>query len=322
MENRRARESANTNKAGIILGSMMVLSSMLMIITRFSSLEVDGVVLSVDDGVLGIISRFMLLAGGIIILAFRNKGNYFAIGVYAMTLGLSRFLRTLPNLVSESDVMFNVAIFITLLSANLAATGYNHLTVRMKNPLTMRYTTLLIITAYVVVLLYFAYIHQSPTLIMEYLPDMIWYIPLYLSLLLVLYSKEVVDNSPMGRIMYFSGEVARKVDIGGPITVSEEDAEKIRDGFRGPEGWSEKSVNGRCVREETVTFRTGKGDRDVVLERREGDGDLLITVIDDRTDSFVNGYRMKASSYSESDGAIRLVDAKGVCAVLHVRGSE
>ena len=296
----------------------MILSSLLMLITRFTSLEVDGTELSVDDGPLGIVSRFILLIGGFIILIGREKGNYFAVGIYALILGSSRLIRTLPNLIAESDFTFNVAIVMVLLSANLAYTGYNHLTVKLKNPLNMRYTTILIIGIYGIVLLYFAYIGKSARIVMEYLPDVIWYVPLYVALLGVLFSKQVVDNSPMGRISRFSGEMSSKVKIGSIISVSEEDAEKIRDGFRDPQGWKEKSVGGTSVRETMVTFVTDGGDRDVILERCDFDGDLRITVIDDVTDSFINGYRMKASSYSESDGKIELMDGTGVCAVLNV----
>ncbi|MBO7409724.1 MAG: hypothetical protein J6T68_02175, partial [Candidatus Methanomethylophilaceae archaeon] len=247
MDNRRIRETVNKNYAGAALGSMMIVVSALMLITRFTSLEIDGTEVSVDDGVLGIISRFLLLLGGVVILVGLKRGNYYAVGMYALTLGTSRMLRTLPNLVAESDVTFYIAVVVVLLSANLAATGYNHLTIRMKNPLTMRYTTLSIVSVYAVVLLYFAYIGRSPMIMMEYLPDMVWYIPLYLSLLAVLYSKEVVDHSPMGRIMHFSGEVANKMNLGTRISVSEDDAEKIRDGFRNSPGWDAISLSGMQV---------------------------------------------------------------------------
>ena len=322
MDNRIKRETVNNNTAAEFLGCMMILSSILMLVTRFSTLEINGVQLSVDDGPLGIFSRFLLLVGGLIILKERGRGNYFAVGVYALTLGTSRLLRTLPNLVAESDFVFYTSIFIVLLSANLALKGYNHLTVRLKNPLSMRYTTILIVSFYAIVLLYCAYMRFNPSNIMEYLPDILWYIPLYFALLAVLFSKEVVDKSPMGRIVSFTDELTLKTSIGSTITVSEEDAEKIREGIRGPQGWKEKTVGGTTVYEENITFRTPKGDRDVVLEGCSEDRELRITVIDDRIDSFINGYRLRVSSYSESEGTIELRDDIGVCAVLQVGGMQ
>ena len=322
MDNRRARETPNKNWGGIFLGLMMVLCASLMLVTRFYYLEIDGIVISVADGPLGIVSRVLLLVGGILILVFRRKGNYFAVGVYALTLGTSRLIRSLPNLVSESDIVFYAGLLTIALSANLAATGYNHLTVRMKNPLNMRYTTMTIIGLYVVVLFYFYFMMEKPTIVLEYLPDMIWCLPLYISLMLVLFSKEVVDNSPIGRINKFSAQMADKIFLGDEITVSVEDAAKIREGFGGSGGWKETVISGTSVREECVTFATPRGDRDVVLDRFEGDGNLYISVVDDRTDSFINGYRSKASSFTESDGKIELRDDIGVCAVLHVRGPE
>ena len=292
---------------------------MLMIIVRFTSIEIGDLILSVDDGALGILSRFILLAGGIAIIVGRNRGNYFSIGVYAMTLGVSRLIRSLPGLIDESDITFNISIFIVLLSANLALAGYNHLTVMMRNPLNMRYTTIAIISAYLIALLYFAYSHQSPRIIMEYLPDTIWYIPLYISLLLILYSQDLVNNAPMGRIRSFSGVIADRTHLGNVIEISEEDAAKIKDGFNGPKGWKEKNIGGTHVHEEMVTFHTGKRDRDVILERSDDVDELRLTVIDDCTDSFVNGYRIRASSFTECEDKLVLQDGIGISATLHIR---
>jgi len=319
MENRKVREADKRKEAGTFLGIMMVLCAILMIVVRFTPVKIGDLILSVDDGPLGIASRFILLLGGIGIIVGRRRGNYFAIGAYAMTLGVSRLLRSLPGLVSESDITFNISIFIVLLSAYLALSGYNHLTVRMKNPLNMRHTTIAIIVAYVVALLYFAYTHQSPRIIMEYLPDTIWYIPLYVSLLAVLYSKELVDNSPIGRIRHFSSVIADRTHLGNTIEISEEDADKIRDGFKGADGWRCKTIDGILVHEETVTFHTGKRDRDVILERSDDRDEVRFTVIDDSTDSFINGYRIKASTFSEDDGALVLRDTIGICATLRIR---
>ncbi len=322
MENRKIREAPSKNLAAIFLGSMMILSSILMIISRFASIEMMGVELSVKDGTLGIISRFVLLAGGLFILYKREKGNYFAIGVYAMTLGASRLMRAVPNLVTESDVAFVIAIAITVLSVNLIATGYNHITVRMKNPLNMRYTTLSIVAVYIITLLYFAYIRESPTILFQYFPDTIWYLPLYISLLLILYSKDVIETAPIGRIRQFTRQTACKVNLGRTIIISEEDSMKIKDGLRSPEGWRSRKVGRNTILEEKVTFGTTSGDRDVILERNGRDDYLRITVIDDGTDSFIDGYRMKVSSYRESDRTLELLDDKGTCAILHIRGCE
>ena len=329
MERRKVRETVYKNAPAIFLGSMMVACGLIMLIIRFTPIELWGINFSSDDGALGIIARFLLILGGAIILIKRDKGNYFAIGVYALALGISRLLRSLPNLVIEHDIMkpqndliFNITIFIVLLSANLAWTGYNHLTVRMKNPLMMRYTTLGIIAFYAIIFLYLHYIEKSPDILMEYFPDVIWYIPLYVSLLLILFSKEVIDKCPMGRLGSFSKDIADKLDLGGSITISEEDAAKIREGFGEHTGWKERPVGNVCIYEESATFRTARGDRDVVLERCDVDNDLRITVVDDIADSFINGYRIRASSFSESDGIIYLRDRTGVCATLRIGGGD
>ena len=321
MENRRARETPPSYKAGIFLGITMVVCAIIMLITRFASLEIDGETISVEDGPLGILSRFMLLLGGAIILLKRKKGNYFAVGMYALTLGLSRLVRSIPYLGAESDIVFYSGVFIVILSGNLAITGYNHLTIRMRDPLNMRITTLIILLFYAVVLMYFIYIDEKPVVILRFMPDVVWYIPIYVMLLIVLFSKEVVDNSPLGRIRTHVSETADRFGLGEEITISEEDAEKIKAGIAGPQGWKAKVIGGVEILEENVTFESRRGDRDVVLERCEGDGTLRITVVDDREDSFINGRRLSVSSYNESHGSLDLIDGRGVCAKLNVRRS-
>ena len=321
MENRRMRETPPSYKAGIFLGITMVVCAIIMLITRFASLEIDGETISVEDGPLGILSRFMLLLGGAIILLKRKKGNYFAVGMYALTLGLSRLVRSIPYLGAESDIVFYSGVFIVILSGNLAITGYNHLTIRMRDPLNMRITTLIILLFYAVVLMYFIYIDEKPVVILRFMPDVVWYIPIYVMLLIVLFSKEVVDNSPLGRIRTHVSETADRFGLGEEITISEEDAEKIKAGIAGPQGWKVKVIGGVEILEENVTFESRRGDRDVVLERCEGDGTLRITVVDDREDSFINGRRLSVSSYNESHGSLDLIDGRGVCAKLNVRRS-
>ena len=296
--------------------------AIIMLVTRFASLEIDSEMISVEDGPLGILSRFMLLVGGAIILLKRKKGNYFAVGMYALTLGLSRLIRTIPYLGAESDIVFYSGVFILIISGNLAVSGYNHLTIRMRNPLNMRITTLIILLFYAILLLYLAYIEVKPIVILIIIPDAIWYIPIYVMLLLVLFSKEVVYNSPMGRIRTHVSETADRFGLGEDITISEEDAEKIKAGIAGPQGWNVKVIGGMEVLEENVTFESRRGDRDVVLERCEGDGLLRITVVNDRDDSFINGRRLSVSSYNESHGCLDLIDGVGVCAKLNVRRSS
>ena len=322
MENRRMREAPPSYKAGIFLGITMMVCATIMLVTRFAYLEIGGETIYVEDGPLGILSRFMLLLGGAIILLKRKKGNYFAVGMYALTLGLSRLVRTIPNLGAESDIVFYSGVFIVIISGNLAVSGYNHLTIRMRNPLNMRITTLIILLVYTIVLLYFIYIGENPIVIMTFIPDAIWYIPIYLMLLLVLFSKEVVNNSPLGRIRTHISETADRFRLGEDITISEEDAEKIKAGITGPQGWKVKVIGGVEILEENVTFESRRGDRDVVLERCEGDGTLRITVVDDKEDSFINGHRLSVSSYNESHRSLDLIDGRGVCAKLNVRRSS
>lgn len=322
MENRRIRETPYKNTPAIFLGAMMILAAVLMLATRFTVVEFMGYELKVEDNAFGIFSRILLLIGGSIILIKRNNGNYFATGVYALTLGTSRIIRSLPNLMSDSEEMYYLSIFMIIVGINLAITGYNHLTVRMKNPVIMRYTTMSIIATYLIILMYFAYIGEDPGLLFQYVPDTIWYIPLYVGLLIVLFSKEVTENSPLGRIRGFSTTVADRSYLGDRIDISEEDAEKIKSGFRNPSSWKTLDIQGEQVSEEMVTFKTRRGDKDVILNRWPDEDSIYLTVVDDRMDSFIDGYRIRISSYTENEGMMELNDDIGICTRLYIKGCE
>ena len=239
-----------------------------------------------------------------------------------MTLGTSRIIRSLPNLMSDSEEMYYLSIFMIIVGINLAITGYNHLTVRMKNPVIMRYTTMSIIATYLIILMYFAYIGEDPGLLFQYVPDTIWYIPLYVGLLIVLFSKEVTENSPLGRIRGFSTTVADRSYLGDRIDISEEDAEKIKSGFRNPSSWKTLDIQGEQVSEEMVTFKTRRGDKDVILNRWPDEDSIYLTVVDDRMDSFIDGYKIRISSYTENEGMMELNDDIGICTRLYIRGCE
>jgi hypothetical protein len=322
LDNRAIRETPYGNKAGIFLGVMLIASGIMMLLTRFTVVDLFGYELKVEDNAFGVASRILLLIGGATILYMNKRGNYFAVGVYAFTLGTSRVIRSLPNLLSENNTLYYTTLIMLIVGINLTITGYNHLTVRMKNPLMMRYTTIAIICAYAIILLYFAYIQESPGLLISYVPDTIWYIPLYVALLIVLFSKGVVNNSPLGRVNGFTASLADRTYLGDEIIISDEDAKRIKEGFSEPVTWKEKNVGDYRAVEENVIFKTGRGDRDVVLEKWDGDDGLYLTVIDDRRDSFVDGCRMRLSSYTESENILELKDEIGVCARLLIRGSE
>ena len=52
---------------------MMVICGLIMMVIRFTSIELWGIDFSSDDGALGIIARFLLIVGGAIILIKKEK---------------------------------------------------------------------------------------------------------------------------------------------------------------------------------------------------------------------------------------------------------
>ena len=318
MDNRSAREEPKKWVAGTILGIAMLFTGVVLLILQMESYAVseEGITYVRDDIFL-IISRIVLVAGGLIIILGRKRGNYYAIGVYAMTLGTSRILRSLPNLLSQNDYVFYLNIVFIIIGVNLVMSGYNHLTVRTRNPIVMRYTAIAIVGTYLMLHLYFLYAKISPTLIYEYAGDTIAYLPLYIALLFVLFSKELVQNMPMGRIKRMTDVTAQRLSAGSEISMTKEDSHKLLEGFSDPK-WDVKDVGGIRLKEENIVFHTKFGKRDVVIGRWENDPDLYITLIDDHRDSFITGHRIKACGYEEHEGRIDLFDDKGICASIRI----
>jgi hypothetical protein len=71
-----------------------------------------------------------------------------------------------------------------------------------------------------------------------------------------------------------------------------------------------------------VVFHTEIGDRDVVLNRISGKEGLMMSVVDDPTDSFVFGKRYRVLGFTESPGTLELRDINGICAVLTIGGGN
>ena len=321
MDVRSQREAQRSTFAAVFLGSMMMLVGVGMIITHLLYPSGEGI-FKTQDGAFGYISRGILVLGGLIILIYHRKGNYFAVGIYAIILGVSRIIRSFPGLTGENDFGFYASLVFIAIGVNLVVSGYNHLTVRTKNPIMMRVTAIAMLCMYAVGLLYVIINKMDFPSTISSAADMLWYAPLYISLIVILSSREILDNVPMGRIKRYSMAISDTVYLGDHITVSPEDAETIKAGLKDTNGWLERDVAGMHVSETKISFLTEAGDRDVILGKVSGKGGLVVSVIGDSTDSFVTGKRFKIQGFKESDGVLELYDGKGICAVLKVGGDE
>ena len=318
MDNRGIREQPTGWVAGAILGIVMMLVGVILVIYLLYDVAVSEFAADyVIENIFSLLSRVLLIIGGYYIFRQRMNGNYFAVGIYAIALGISRILRSMPGLGSSSDLIFYVNVIFVIVGANLILSGVNHLTVRTKDPTFMRYTTGAVVGGYILLELTALYLKFDHDIIDELMGDSLMYVPLYVALLAVLFTKELVIHRPIGRIISYISSTADTLSMGSDVSVSAEDGRKLIDGFSAP-GWEEKTVGGRRVKEERITFCTKRGQRDVVMNRWDDDPALYISVVDDARDSFVTGHRIKATGYSEHDGTIDLLDDMGVCASIRI----
>ena len=322
MDKRKRRETPHSTHATLFLGSMMMLAGAGMIIFHLFPVTGSQGLIHLQDGPAGYISRGALVIGGALLLIYRRKGNYFAVGMYAIVLGLSRVIRSIPGIFGDSDLVFYFSVLMVIIGGNLAVGGFNHLTIRTRNPTMMRVSAIMMLSAYLIgmVYLYVNDLDIEPVLTAS--ADILWYLPLYVSLLFILSNREITDNIPLGRIRRYSIGLGNTLYLGNSITVSPEDAAVIKDGISSTSEWPERSVGNTTVSEMRVVFHTEIGDRDVVLNRISGKEGLMMSVVDDPTDSFVFGKRYRVLGFTESPGTLELRDRNGICAVLTIGGGN
>ena len=324
MNNRERREKDYSIIPSLFLALMMIVTGILMLSLRLGGIDYGDNQFFIEDNNFGLFGRAILIYGGLAILytTYKRKGNYFAVGIYALTLGLSRMIRSLPGLVAESDITFYVSLVFLVIGGNLAWGGYNHITVKTRNPGTMRYTALALLALISLILGFAAYMGYD--IVETFLDDitLMGYLPLYLGLLIVLYSKELVENAPFPRVVAFVRDIASNTYTGDEIRVTEDDAKTIQDGFSSADSWPIIYVGDTAIREKVIEFHAHNGIKDVILERWPDSDGLYLTVINDRTDSLVGGQRIQASGYQIDGDVMTLYDSRGTCTVVRIGGLE
>ncbi len=324
MNNRERREKGYSIIPSLFLALMMIATGVLMTTIRVFGIEYGDSMFFVEDNWFGLIGRIVLIFGGLAILytTYKRKGNYFAVGVYALTLGLSRIIRSMPGLTAHSDITFYASLVFTIIGGNLAWGGYNHLTVKTRNPGNMKYTSMFLLVFICLILGFSAYMDYD--VIATFLEDitLMGYLPLYLGLLIVLYSKELVENAPFARIVRTLRSISTNLYVGDTINVTERDAEIIQEGFSSTDSWRLIYVGDKAIRENTVEFHSNGVQKDVILEKWPGSDELYITIINDRKDSLIIGQRLQAVGCDINGDVMTLYDSKGACTIIRIGGTE
>ncbi len=304
----------------LILGLMMVIVGIVMTSLRLFEVSYGDSTFFVEDNDFGLVGRSILIIGGLVIILMRRRGNYFAVGVYALTLGLSRVIRSIPGLFDESDLVFYTSLVFLVVGGNLAWGGYNHLTVKTRNPATMRYMALLLL--FLVGLTFGYMIYSDMDVVEAFLSEvnLFGYLPLYAGLLIILYSRELLENIPLARVSRFLRDVSSNAYAGDTLMITDKDAETIKEGFSGAEGWSEICVGDLTIKEAHISFHAHNGVKDVILEKWPHSDSLYVSLINDRTDSFIGGQRMDVTGYEVVGDVMYLFDSRGTCTIMKVGG--
>lgn len=316
MDNRAIREAKKPTKLSLILPVVMIVVGLISIYSA-TELKIRGEEINIYYAS----AKIILIVAGLIPLMTPRRTAYMSIGFYALGLGAGRAIRSIPQILSPSPVICFVGLILLVCGANLAYNGVNYMTIRSRAPVMMRYMTLILATVYLVLFFYELYMGISVQDIFMEDPDNIGYMVLYCTLLVVLFSKEVTDDMPLGRVDVKLTDICSNVHMGNTVSISAPDLAVLKDGLGGNEDWSRKTVCGETVGESCIQLQTAYGLRDVVVQKWSGRPGLFLSVVDDRRDSFISGKRFNVIRIDEGDGIVLLCCEDGTRLRLMKEGS-
>ena len=135
----------------------------------------------------------------------------------------------------------------------------------------------------------------------------------------MLFTRELIENAPTARIASFLSSLSSNVYVGASITISDEDANKIIEGFQDTDAWKDIDIGNKVMKGNNIVFSTHNGDKDIVLEKWPDSECLYFTVINDIDDSFIGGQRMKVVRYEIDGDVMNLYDAESLCATMTIK---
>lgn len=230
------------------------------------------------------ISRFvrlpgslMFIAGGLLIILDSRRNFVRSVGLYALSMGLSRILMVVPLLLSQEDVSNGVGWLIAILGINLVYSGYSMLSGSVRGKWGILIASGAYVFIYLLLIGMFMLIYRDEDFftLMENILPLILSFMMYFVLLWLLDTDEIRYGDKISRHITILRSIDNTHRAACLLTFVPEDAKKIQSG----EGWETfDHDNGPVEKELRVESESPTGITYVTIQKWYGDEHLYFTL--------------------------------------------
>ncbi len=243
----------------------------------------------------------MFIAGGLLILLDTRRNFVRSVGLYALSMGLSRIVMVLPLLLSQEDFCNGVGWLIALLGINLIYSGYSMLSgsVRGKWGILLASGAYVVLSLILISFLIIVYQNTGLDTILDMILPMILNFSMYFILLWLLDTDEIRYGDKMSRHI----EILRNIDnthrAAGLLSFLPEDARKLYSG----KGWEEFHLqNGPVEKELKIESESASGITYVTVQKWYHDDHLYFTLSAFKDGTLTMAERFKVNSMHYDNG--------------------
>ncbi len=263
----------------------------------------------------------MFIVGGLLILLDSRRNFVRSVGLYALSMGLSRVVMVLPLLLSQEDISNGIGWLIALLGFNLIYSGYSMLSGSVRGKWGILIASGCYVVIYLLLIGFIILMFQgnSPEFIFDIVSPYILNFMMYFVLLWLLDTDEIRYGDKMSRHISILRNIDNTHRAAGLLTFTPQDAKKLASG----KGWEEFHLqNGPVEKEMKLESETKTGITYVTVQKWYNDDHLYFTLsaYKDGTITLAERFRINRVVYNDDGnnlmyllgdtGNIVLVDVK------------
>ncbi len=267
---------------------------------------------------------FMFIAGGLLILLDSRRNFVRSVGLYALSMGLSRIVMVAPLLLSQEDFSNGVGWLIAILGINLIYSGYSMLSgsVRGKWGILIASGAYVFIYLLLIGFLILAFKDNGLEFTFNMVAPFMLNFMMYFILLWLLDTDEIRYGDKMSRHISILRSIDNTHRAAGVLSFTPQDAKKLASGV----GWEEFHLqNGPVEKEMKLESENKNGITYVTVQKWYHDDHLYFTLsaFKDGTVTLAERFRINKVVYDEHQiGTMYLLGDAGTLVVVDVKKRE
>ena len=274
-----------------------------------------------------IIGFTALVVFGVAIILFSGKDLMRSAGMYALALGIYRFMYAAPH-IHRGEALSTIYLILALIGLNLIITGISYLRGTTRGRIVMMVSTSLLIVINASTIIYGVHIGMSLVEYIQTMPGTFVMIVMYLVLLGILNCEQLRSRDLM-EIHNRTLDKIRCTWCTMPNAYIPRDvARKVASMFVDRSGWTRVSDGGPVECEYRFQIGNQKDVTHVLMQKWKGYESIFLTISDHLDGTLLHAYRFEATSVAvENDDVssgtwMRLNSDVGTCLGLEIRDSE